>query len=486
MIPITMSNTLRFPIANLDKEMIKKIKHEFRVLNPAYSNEQMMKTKPKSDTDEDIPKFLDVFTINKTYMEVPRGSSSYLCSYLDEYGYDYDIIDERLSFDNIEFPEVQFPLFEHQRKWTKKAYRLTQGTIQSPCGSGKTIGLIALITLCKQPSLVIVPDNELLKQWCENLVSALGETIFDRIGVITSDRIVIDEKKVYSGINDITVVTNASAYSLINDENFVHSFGFVALDEAHMVGARTFREVMNSFPAKYRYGVTATPYRNDSLTELIEAYCGTLCYVVTDDDLIDCGLVIKPQLETIETKFNYDYNPKYARYMYNKILTALELNEKRNQLIVETIANEVRQKRMTLVICKRVAHCHALAKMLKAEFPKRKSIRIAIMAGNDYDFEAANDARNGNVDVIFAVNRAKQGLDIKPLETVMIVAPRKAKGEIEQIVGRVMRADCCFGKYKKATEKQAKVIDFCDSRVKMLKNAYRQRYDVYKHKCIIE
>lgn len=480
MITIHMSNTLSFDISGLDREMLNKIKKDFRVINPAYNQEQMMNSK-----SDDVPKFLNIYEINGTQMEVPRGSSSYLCQWFDEYGYDYDIVDERLSFDSIDFPDVQFPLFKHQRKWTKKALLLTQGTLQSPCGSGKTVAGISLISKCKQPSLVIVPDNELLKQWVGNIYSTLGESIDGRVSVMTSEKIVHNGSQIPHGINDITVTTNQSAYSLINDKNFVNSFGFVMLDECHTVGARTFREVMNSFPAKYRYGLTATPYRNDSLTELIEAYCGTLFYTVTDDDLIECGLVIRPQLVTIDTKFRYDYNPKYARYMYNKILSALESDEKRNKLIVETIAEEVRNKRMVLVIAKRVKHCHVLAKLLKVEFPKRKSIRIAIMAGNDYDFEAASDARSGNMDVIFAVNRANQGLDIKPLETVMMVAPRKAKGEIEQIVGRVMRADSCFGKYKSPMDKEAKVVDFCDRSVPMLYNAYKQRLLVYKNKCIL-
>jgi superfamily II DNA or RNA helicase len=487
-IEITMSNNLSFNIDGLDKEMISKIKKDFRVINPQYDTEQMMKIK-KKDTIYDVPKFLNIYDINDNVMEIPRGSSSFLSYWFDEYGYEYDIVDKRLSFETkIELPEPELSLYKHQEAWVKKGVLLTQGTVQSPCGSGKTIAGIELIRRIGQPALVIVPDNELLKQWVDSIIHFLGQDVIPHIGVFTSDKVLLSDNRteIPHKIMDITVTTNQSAYNMIHDETFVNSFGLVLIDEAHMVAARTFREVMGSFPAKYKYGLTATPYRNDSLTDLIEAYCGTQFHTVTDDDLLDVGLVIKPKLEVIKTNFKYSYDVKYARYMYNKILTALENNEERNRLIVETVADEIRDKRVVLVITKRVKHCHVLAKMLKQEFPKRNSVRVAIMAGDNYDFEAAEMARNGQIDVIFAVNRAKQGLDIKPLETVCIVAPRKAKGEIEQIVGRVMRADVCFGKYDDPTKKEAKVIDFLDEGVKMLNNSYKQRYSVYKNKCIIE
>ena len=172
--------------------------------------------------------------------------------------------------------------------------------------------------------------------------------------------------------------------------------------------------------------------------------------------------------------------------MYQKILKALENNPNRNKLIINVVVDEVYEKRMTLVICKTVKHCNILISLLKKEFPKRKSIRIGMLAGDTYDKDTTQRAREGNMDVLFAVERAKQGLDIKPLETVVIAAPRKALGEMEQIVGRVMRADTCFGKYKNPSDKKAKVIDICDDKVPMLKNAFNERMKVYNEKCCLD
>lgn len=487
MINIYMRNSLWFDTTDLDKQMVLDIKKDFRVVNPAYVSERAMIKDKKKLMESDTPKFINLYDMHRNgMMEIPRGSSSYLCEWFDKYDVEYDIVDERVVTDEVEFQSMKFDLFEHQKRWVKKGLLLTQGTIESPCGSGKTIGGIALMARCRQRSLVIVPDNELLKQWCASLVDALGDEIIDLIGVLSSQDIHVGDVKMKHGVRPVTISTNATAHNMLTDDEFVNYFGFVLIDECHMIGARTFRETMHSFPAKYKYGLTATPFRHDSLTELITAYCGTQFYTVTDEDLEESGLIVRPLLEVIATDFNYKYNPRSARYVYSRIIKALEMNEKRNQLIVETIAEEVRDNRMVLVISTRVNHCHMLAKLLREEFPKRKTIRMEVIAGEEYDRSAVSRAKRGEVDVIFAVNRALQGLDIKPLETVMIVAPRKARGEIQQIVGRVMRADTCFGKYKMATDKQSKVIDFVDEKIPMLLNSYSERYKVYRNKCDID
>lgn len=449
------------------------------MLNPSFDYEAS-----KKDKYYDTPKYLEIFTMyGDGYMGVPRGTSIYLSDWFDEYDIEYEYVDNRLELEPIEFPKLKYKLFKHQRKWVRKGALLSQGTIESPCGSGKTTGAIALMCKCKQPALIIVPDNELLNQWCQNIVAILGESMIDRIGVISSERITVDGIVLQKGINDVTIGTNASVHNKIHDYKFINSFGFVVLDECHIVGARTFRETLNAFPAKYRFGLTATPFRNDSLTELIEDYCGLKIYEVTDDDLSESGLIVKPELTIINSKFSYKYDKKYARYVYNKILKALESNKARNTLIIDAICGEIKDKRMTLVICKTVKHCNILISMLKQEFPKRKSIRIGMLAGDTYDKDTTQRARDGHIDVLFAVERAKQGLDIKPLETVIIAAPRKAKGEMEQIVGRVMRADTCFGKYDSPVDKMPKVIDIVDDKVPMLLNAYNERCKVYDEKC---
>ena len=245
---------------------------------------------------------------------------------------------------------------------------------------------------------------------------------------------------------------------------------------------------MNSFPAKYRFGFTATDYRNDGLSNFLTLFCGDKLYEVTDDDLIEAGQLIKPHLEVVTTEFSYEYNYNY-RAAWNYMLKSMASNRQRNLDIVDLVRKEYEEKRMVLIVAKLVDHCKKLEGLLKQRI---KGIRVGLMAGEKYDTATVESARQGNIDVILSVDRAKMGLDIKPLETVILVAPRNAQNEIEQIVGRVARPDTCFGKYKDKADKYAKVIDMFDSHVisitgsNVMKSVFRNRYAVYEKKCYLD
>ena len=478
MLEITMFDTLSFSVKKLDKEVVSKIKKVFRVPNPAYDSEV---------AESEEPKYLQIFEIKDGVMHIPRGAMNALSEILEEHSIECELIDKRVLHNVKPFPKLLFDLRKYQKKIIKKGYPMTQGTVVSPCGSGKTISAVAMIVKCQQRTLVIVPDNEILSQWVERIHQSTGMDL-NRIGVITSKVVKYEGVTIEHRIKDITISTNASAYQHVGNKKFVELFGLVILDEAHLVGARTFREVMNSFPAMYRYGWTATDFRNDGLTNFIGMFCGIRFIEVTDSDLIKAGQLIKPHLEVIETDYKYTYNFKYkAAYAY--MMKDMCRDRDRNDLIASIVRREFKAKRMVLIVAKLVDHCKILYKILQK---RCHGIRIGFMAGEDYDDETVTAAREGNIDVILSVNRAKIGLDIKPLETVFLVAPRSALNEVIQIVGRVSRPDDCFGRYKSPGEKYAKVIDLYDRGAKtitggcVMKKSFLSRMEAYEDKCYLD
>lgn len=481
-----VSNVITFSTELLTREFRVDLKKSFRFTNPDYNVEE--------DNGEPQYIFLSSYDKESQTMTVPRGSLNFIEKVLTREARRQKVeflkSDEQLSRPlKYSLPTIKsdFKLRHYQQKIVDIGYKNKQGLFVSPCGSGKTIAAIALMQKCQQHSLVIVPDNEILKQWIERLVQATGISPY-RIGILTSKSITINEIPLEHKVKSITIATNASLFKRVTDKSFCEQFGFVVLDEAHLVGARTFREVMNSFPAKYRFGFTATDYRNDGLSNFLTLFCGDKLYEVTDDDLIEAGQLIKPHLEVVTTEFSYEYNYNY-RAAWNYMLKSMASNRQRNLDIVDLVRKEYEEKRMVLIVAKLVDHCKKLEGLLKQRI---KGIRVGLMAGEKYDTATVESARQGNIDVILSVDRAKMGLDIKPLETVILVAPRNAQNEIEQIVGRVARPDTCFGKYKDKADKYAKVIDMFDSHVisitgsNVMKSVFRNRYAVYEKKCYLD
>lgn len=486
---IELSNAIIVDLSELDKGAINALKKHFRVKSPEYE-----KSDDKRSFTED-EKYIKMYEIVDNKLYLPRGVIDEVETVLYDYGIDFEsdveIIDNRLLLENLDFPDLKFDLFAHQTAISKIGYRLSQGTFQAGCGSGKTIALLGLIAKCRQPALVLVPDTSLQKQWLENVQNVFGfqykKRHADYIGLIGDG--MYDYKNKY-----IVIATVQTIYMHLDDEELFNSFGFVCMDECHLCGAMSFRTSIHLFPAYYRYGATATLFRNDNLGSFIEDYIGKCFYRVTDEQLEKNDLLIKPRMKKVPTNFHYKPNYKYKNwymYMINKLIK----DNARNRLIINDIIKEsVNNNRIALIVATRVDHCTTLAELIQKQCPK---IKIGILVGDDIDLRRLNSrnvetynveerARNGELDLVFGVNKVKTGLDIPCLEDVYVVAPYKSQVITTQVVGRVMRPCDCFGKYKDKSQKDACIYDYVDIHVDVLNNQYNEwRKPIYEERCEI-
>lgn len=484
---IYLDNAIRFKLSDVDKSTLNKITKMFKVISPEYEKSDNKRSFSQKE------KFIPMYGKAGDYFCLPRGVMSELSDILLLEGIDYEIVDKRLVLEEIEFPKTDITFYKHQQKIIRKGCLFTQGTFEAGCGSGKTIALIGLIMKCRQPALIIVPDKTLQRQWIKNIHDVFGwkydkelKWFDDRIGMIGDG--VYEYKDCW-----VTVAINASVYSHIKDKDLFRSFGFVAMDECHMTGARTFRTSIHLFPAKYRFGATATLYRNDSLSWFIEAYCGRKFCTITDEELEDYNLLIKPELIVRRTDFKFNVNFNYRNW-YNTLMSFLAKNYKRNNQIVNDIINySVKHKRLALVVSTSVNHCNAIAKLLQSKNPSVRigfltDVRDRSISWHNVEINNVEElGREGKLDIIFGVQRVKQGLDIAPIEDIYTISPRKSKVDVTQIVGRAMRPDTCFGKYKSRSDKKPCIYEYVDVNIKVLYDQYlNYRLPVYESRCIVK
>lgn len=159
---------------------------------------------------------------------------------------------------------ASFKIREYQDEgWTRFKQTGAVG-IFWPYGAGKTyFGMHACASLVGD-KLIVVPSTTLVEQWTERIKKYMPEHA-----------------------HEITVTTYNSAGNYLHRE-----FVLVVFDECHRLPANTFAK-MATLRAKYRIGLSATPYREDGRTELIFALTG---YPVGMDwqALLDAGVVNKP------------------------------------------------------------------------------------------------------------------------------------------------------------------------------------------------
>ena len=84
------------------------------------------------------------------------------------------------------------------------------------------------------------------------------------------------------GILDVAMITSLGQSDDINP--LIKNYGMVIMDECHHAGAAIAEDVLNAVNAKYVYGLTATPKRDDGQEQKIFMQFGPICYRYTAKD----------------------------------------------------------------------------------------------------------------------------------------------------------------------------------------------------------
>jgi len=426
------------PENNRDYDVLESAKRELTLRNPQYDKMLRLGKRPWK-----IQEHLRFYEGNK----FPRGYLFRLVSYFPEKSFhfkDFRRVCEKQYF------SFHGKLRPYQEKAVTTLGKTQDGVLVAPCGSGKTAMAMALIARKKQPALILVHTKELLYQMAENIRYWLGE----EPGIIGG------------GKRDVKRVTVSTLQSLRKEESTLDIkdvFGLILVDECHHVPAMTFSDVVSRFPAKYRYGLTATPERQDGLSEIILYALGPIRYRVTMHDLEKHGLLSKPKLFWIPTDFAYEYRDDFPA-----LISALTEDAGRNEILVDLATRAACKGRSVLLLSSRVDHCQILFRMIEKKNP---GISVAITGSMKQKNRknALDSIKQGQKSILVASSIADEGLNVPVLDTLIFATPFKAKGKVFQRVGRILRR--CDGKNTPV------VCDLDDWRVSILQYQAWSRYE---------
>ncbi|MDQ7789984.1 MAG: DEAD/DEAH box helicase [Candidatus Desulforudaceae bacterium] len=424
-------------------------------------------------------------------MSVPRGYGQVLTALLRMYGISWQVAaDNRVLRDPVDFGS-KIQLRDYQDPAVEAALRATGGVLVAPAGSGKTQMGLEIIARLRQPALWLTHTLDLAEQAINRAAENLSLTQTE-IGMVGAGRHRIGNR-----------LTIGIIQTLINMDlsELAGRFGTVIVDEVHHGSAPTWQAVINQLPARYRFGLTATPKRADGLEIITTRVLGPVCSEVPRSAVKDASGIITPRLRTINTGIESqvwrrheermaDYQkraaelklqgkavPKTPLMPFGAILDELLSSEKRNKLIVETLLTEC-PGHYSLVLSKRVEHCLELAYLLnKTELDRgiRPRLRTSVIHGGLAKKVRANIlelAQAGKCDILFAVEIAKEGLDIPRLDRLFLVGGGRDENATEQQVGRIQRP--WPGKV------DAVVFDFVDELIPPMRAQHWARRKVYR------
>lgn len=363
-------------------------------------------------------------------------------------------------------------LFDYQKEALMKVDKHYNGVIVMPCGSGKTQTALELVARLGRKTLWLTHTHELLRQSMERAQRCFGLPLED-YGTITSGKINVGK-----------AITFATIQTMVNIdlEPYKDYWDVIIVDECHKaVGTPTklmmFYKVVSSLNAAYKFGLTATPQRNDGLERCMYALLGGVLCEVPEE------AVAKNTVPIHVWQYSSDiYTPNMARVLrsdgtldFVQLITDICHNEERNQDIARLINQMNRGGKTCLVLSDRVEHLELLRQAVGEEY----TMQIYSMSGSKAARKARQDCldklKNRQIRCLFATYQlAKEGLDIPTLDCVVLATPKKDKITVIQSCGRCGR---------KAPEKDAGyVIDYVDEAFSILKNYGRSRRNIYKNK----
>jgi superfamily II DNA or RNA helicase len=227
-----------------------------------------------------------------------------------------------------------------------------------------------------------------------------------------------------------------------------------------------FRHVIAHLPGKYRFGLTATPDREDGLTPLLELCIGPQLFAIDQDELVALGYLQRPEVRFLESRFTFDYDGPED---HHELMNALVEDEARNQLILDQVLADARAGHTVLVLTGRVNHCeHLTARIARA------GVKAGFLTGSVGKKERRallEEFREGSLPVLVASTVADEGLDVPRLDRIVLAYPSRAKGRITQRLGRLMRPH---------PDKAAPVLyDVVDPHVPPLVRQWQERKRIY-------
>ncbi|MDD7256350.1 TOTE conflict system archaeo-eukaryotic primase domain-containing protein [Bullifex porci] len=456
-VQITLSNQIYIKKKGISEHALGIMRRTAVFLNPEYFKKLRMHLPLYN-----IPRYIDCSKETDSELILPRGNFAEITEMLKKAEVEYTISYDRETGNKVDVV-FKSELYEEQKTALKALLKSDCGVLSAGTGFGKTVTAAALISERKINTIIIVQNHNLLEQWKKSIKEFLGITA----GTIAGG------KDKSTGIIDIAIVNSLTEKGSDEVRPRSYKYGMVIVDECHHVSAFTTENLVNSFKAKYVYGLTATPVRRDGHQHIIFMQCGPILYSTTTKQINEVqgfAHYFQPRFTSFHTVENKEEKEPGINDYYEKMCQS----DARNQLIIEDVIKSVENRRTPLILSDRISHLEYLEEKLKSA---AKNVILITGKGTQKQkkeqLEKLKSVSDDESLIVLATGKyAGEGFDLPRLDTLMLALPFSWKGMLQQYCGRLHR--------NFEGKEEVQIFDYVDIRIPTFDRMYQNRLKGYK------
>ena len=469
-VAITLADGLYIPIEDFSNRAQNHLKRIAAFRNPQFYRSQAMRMPVWN-----LPRVICCAEYSGDFLVLPRGCFDDVMNWMQENCISVELHDERRSGRSI-CTSFNGELRDEQTVAFEALSAHDTGVLSATTAFGKTVIGAAMIAEKKVSTLILVHRAQLMEQWKERLAQflAIGEVLPPQPGrrgrqkkreIIGSYGANRDTR---SGIIDIAMLQSMGNSEEI--QPWIHDYGMVIVDECHHIPAVSFEQVLKAVSAKFVYGLTATPKRQDGHHPILYMYLGNIRYQVDarlQAEKRPFAHLMIPRFTGM--RFHLDENsksPAIVQY-YDQIM----LDDLRNHQIVEDVLHCAEEGRSCLLLSERTQHVKLLAELLQ-----KAGQSVHVLLGGQTNAQMRNQllALKDAAAPIIVCATGKfigEGFDDSRLDTLFLTMPISWQGTLAQYVGRLHRLH--------EGKREVRVYDYIDVNAAMLEKMYHKRLKGY-------
>eukprot|EP00798_Chlamydomonas_sp_ICE-L_P010974 gene10974-biopygen11072 len=312
------------------------------------------------------------------------------------------------------------------------------GIVALPCGGGKTVVALKIVSELACKTLIVVHKEFLLSQWRERIAQFLPSASVGLVKAGVTDTEGRDV--VLASLQSLSMKTYASAA--------FSDFGLLIVDECHRVGTEVFSRALFKTTFRYSLGLSATPERKDGMTRAIVFHLGPP--VPPPPSLLDepaAASVSNKVVRVRVVRFSSDARESAREEVINRRLADGRMKaapnisrminnvcafEPRTAFVVDLIKNDVLARapdRRVLVLSDRKSQLQRVHDLLA-----EAGISVGFYWGGMKPAALKESSSRRVICATFPY--AAEGMDIPALDTLVLASP---KTDVVQSCGRITR-----------------------------------------------